>query len=717
MEKSKFNTFSFNNFKPFGKKMQSFSKKPITLIYGPNSIGKSSLLQSVLYLEYLNNLTYFERCDSGALNFNKSYFAGDELDFGGFSNFIHKKDWEKTIEYTITIKKSDDLEKIFPLNYTILKKFNKDGMFEFLENMENSDDTLLNNIQKRLKIYQIKDGCYNFSSAIRSAVKKEELVLEDIKKHFIEYYNLRHEPTANTLFYNWLNSESRYEDVVYRKDNKKLDLFDKYLLYLFDLLYAEPIFNNADEINKLNQKAIDLMFSFIPYFKYITSINSIQMTSVIKMEENRKLVMKQKFKIDNEFLCSIVYKQNNFKIYETFITLKLENKFFKDTLNYLTSGQAQDIFSEKKIIFKANVHSIPIDMYDFIQARTSKSLSAHNHLEELSLGFANNVIALLKSNIQYIGPLRYIPSRNDYYKMVKNTSSKPKKEEKKKIGFDPVKNMRYLENYIKKIDLIGNRIFKNFFKYIRILMLPLYIPLLFSIILFVVLPKMIISFLSDSQLIMNQINIFRSRSNKLSSANAKTSEKMWKDLLSSEELQEQINNWLGDSDKLKTTYKIMHLENVEGRVNFIDMKKNTAVSIKEIGLGISQVLPILISSIATKNYKIFIEQPELHLHPSIQAELADEFIRSYKENNNEFMIETHSEHLLLRIMKRMRHTAEGRIDKDDVLALTPDDVCLLYVDSDGENTFVNELELDEDGTLLDPWPNGFFEEGHRERFD
>ena len=64
----------------------------------------------------------------------------------------------------------------------------------------------------------------------------------------------------------------------------------------------------------------------------------------------------------------------------------------------------------------------------------------------------------------------------------------------------------------------------------------------------------------------------------------------------------------------------------------------------------------------------------------------------------------------------MRHTAEGKISKDNVLALTPDDVCLLYVDSDDEKTFILELELDSDGTLLDPWPHGFFEEGYRERF-
>ena len=80
------------------------------------------------------------------------------------------------------------------------------------------------------------------------------------------------------------------------------------------------------------------------------------------------------------------------------------------------------------------------------------------------------------------------------------------------------------------------------------------------------------------------------------------------------------------------------------------------------------------------------------------------------------MIETHSEHLLLRIMKRMRYTAEDRSDRDKSLDLTPDDVCLLYVDNDGESTYLQELRLSSKGKLLDHWPNGFFEEGFKERF-
>jgi len=148
---------------------------------------------------------------------------------------------------------------------------------------------------------------------------------------------------------------------------------------------------------------------------------------------------------------------------------------------------------------------------------------------------------------------------------------------------------------------------------------------------------------------------------------------------------------------------------------FIDLKNGTEVHPREIGLGVSQVLPILYNSFCIKETEIFIEQPELHLHPAAQGEIADVFIEGANKNDNTFMIETHSEHLLLRMMKRMKQTAEGTLE-DENLRLTPDDVCLLYVDNDGENTFLTELELDDDGSLLDPWPGGFFEEGFNERF-
>ena len=201
---------------------------------------------------------------------------------------------------------------------------------------------------------------------------------------------------------------------------------------------------------------------------------------------------------------------------------------------------------------------------------------------------------------------------------------------------------------------------------------------------------------------------------------------MWLDFILSKEVQNEIDEWLG-SKKMKSNYKV-HTEEVKPKnfiyrffnkpytkLSFIDTKTNTKVYPNEMGTGISQVLPILISAKMREKSKIFIAQPELHLHPALQAEIADEFIKSIHNNKNNFVMETHSEHLLLRMMKRMRQTHENVVE-DESLRLTPDDITLLYIDNDGENTYILELELDEDGSLLDQWPGGFFEEGYNERF-
>ena len=211
-----------------------------------------------------------------------------------------------------------------------------------------------------------------------------------------------------------------------------------------------------------------------------------------------------------------------------------------------------------------------------------------------------------------------------------------------------------------------------------------------------------------------------------------SSKEIWQKILLDKDSREKLNVWLSDDKKLKSTYKIEvekfykvdDPKNVKELVEpdiqelkFLDLRTGVFVSPRDMGLGISQSLPILVSCMALDNSSIFIEQPELHLHPAVQCEMADEFIRSKNNNKNNFFIETHSEHILLRIMRRLRYSSEGKISKNDELYITPDDICLLYVDNSGEGTYVKELELDEDGTLLDAWPNGFFEEGYKERFE
>jgi hypothetical protein len=148
----------------------------------------------------------------------------------------------------------------------------------------------------------------------------------------------------------------------------------------------------------------------------------------------------------------------------------------------------------------------------------------------------------------------------------------------------------------------------------------------------------------------------------------------------------------------------------------IDKRTNTPISHRDIGIGISQVLPVLVSAYASAKKILAIEQPEIHLHPALQAELGDVFIASaLGGRQNTFLLETHSEHLILRIMRRMRDTAQGTLP-DGLPPVRPEDVAILYVQPSDSAAVVRLLELDEEGQLLDPWPGGFFEEGFRERF-
>ena len=157
------------------------------------------------------------------------------------------------------------------------------------------------------------------------------------------------------------------------------------------------------------------------------------------------------------------------------------------------------------------------------------------------------------------------------------------------------------------------------------------------------------------------------------------------------------------------------LTNIQ-ELTLIDRRNETIVSHRDVGIGVSQVLPVLVGAYANHNQIIAIEQPEIHLHPALQADLGDLFLQSALGNNqNRFLIETHSEHLLLRIMRRMRQTAAGELP-DGIPKIRPEDVMVLFVEPDGSRSIIREMPLNEYGDLVKAWPGGFFEEGLREVF-
>ena len=141
-------------------------------------------------------------------------------------------------------------------------------------------------------------------------------------------------------------------------------------------------------------------------------------------------------------------------------------------------------------------------------------------------------------------------------------------------------------------------------------------------------------------------------------------------------------------------------------------RQGVEANVRDVGFGISQVLPIVVQSRLSEKQMLLIEQPEIHLHPAHQAELGDLFIRSaLGEQRNTFLLETHSEHLILRILRRIRETTEKGTPSDpDIPPIRPEDVSVLYVQPSKNGARVIEIPVTEDGDFARNWPGGFFSE-------
>lgn len=122
-----------------------------------------------------------------------------------------------------------------------------------------------------------------------------------------------------------------------------------------------------------------------------------------------------------------------------------------------------------------------------------------------------------------------------------------------------------------------------------------------------------------------------------------------------------------------------------------------ASNLKDVGVGVSQVIPVIVAALfAQPGHIVIVEEPESHLHPLAQSQLAELFSEVSKERNVQFIIETHSEHLFRRM--------QTLIAKQQI---TPNDAAMYFVEREGKAARMRPLELDDFGRVKN-WPEGFF---------
>ena len=117
-------------------------------------------------------------------------------------------------------------------------------------------------------------------------------------------------------------------------------------------------------------------------------------------------------------------------------------------------------------------------------------------------------------------------------------------------------------------------------------------------------------------------------------------------------------------------------------------------NIMDVGYGVSQILPVIVETISSRSEQSFLlQQPEVHLHPKAQAAFAT-FIANLTKDNKQFVIETHSDFILDRLKYEIE---QGNIE--------PDDVGILFFDTQGKDTKIHQIDLGKDGLPIDIPPS------------
>lgn len=601
-------SLTLKNFKAIGNDPQLIELAPITLLFGPNSAGKSSILQAFIYLkEVLHNRN---------LDPDKTIMGGDWLDLGGFQNLVHMRDLSRDMEISVSFK-IDDTSNI-PMILTEHEK----AMLDII-GIDRPEDFLepIRDVQITLRIQWSPLLSSPFIQCFESYVNGDLFIRiissADCKNVYVDKLALNH-AVFNRVYCEVVDDKTLSELFFSITDSSKLSQFNRgigdaiksgraFKDFSVDELEAFVDSSNADA-NILKKISDDL--------EYRTTRQAHRLHKKIK-----------------NLLADI----ESGSVHEPVGYLGLEGQ--RDALPSLENGLQLD---SELWLEETSETEFGLGM---------SKLTCQAYINALSVG-PLKLLSKWLEDFSYIGPLRDLPSRN----MTKSLSPNRSGWAKGLAAWELIH--RLPSSSLDEINYwMGDSCLKTGY----------------------------------------QVELKRFRE---------------------VDIYHPIFSILSNEAEMDDLIKLKgFLESIpeKTRVSLREENTNLEVMPQDIGVGISQLFPVVALSVSQRTGFIAIEQPELHVHPAIQVELADLFARYAINHNKLTLLETHSEHLILRLLRRIRQQTTDDVPPEK-MGLSKGHVSVQYVEPTETGTKFRTLRIDESGDFLDEWPNGFFEERDEELF-
>ena len=641
----KITQISLTNFRSF-KETQVIDLAPVTLMFGPNSAGKSSVFSALFFIQQVLDK---KQCDPMYIDaLNKKYV-------GGFKNLVHKRNLDSTIKIKIKYELGNDQRKSYSYLYPLIEK--------------ELDIKLESPIEKALSISTEFEIAWSKSKKT-AYVKTYTVEFDDSKIASIEYKE-KSKPLINFLNYihplllpknhnEWLKSEEN--------DNNPVHPYNRLEIYGQDVKD-----NNTKEANKELMEQVDMN-----KFTNGLTVAEIQNSELNDAEHKFLIRILLSFKalceqgeIDHKEFEKYINSEIPLEL--SFTQTLVGDEFYVSKLHELIHAYewCEDSYITVKDIHEYDFLHNPIEVFDTNCALPPLGRKLFNSLDlddikkseivsellsDVLVSPLDHLLEHLKNSIS-IGPIRKIIDAN----------YQPLPYIEQKDWFDGSAAWSYLE----KADL-------NILKKINTWMSDE--------------DKLNLGYGIALKEVQSTIKTFD-----INKADSKTNEDNKLEIKAHDD-SDFISSNEGEEEK---TY----------HYTIIDKFNQISVTPSEVGTGVSQLMPLIIAAVSQESGIVACEQPELHLHPRIQVAIADLLTQNIGKVN--YLIETHSEHLILRLLKRIRQHTDKELP-EGLDFIQKNDVAIIYLEPTENGVIANNIGIDEDGEFTENWPHGFFSERRQE---